>query len=148
MPTKRTQVWAAQDALLQALQAQTWDEPIKPVLGTPARMEADQVWVSGEVDQWSAQYRTSGLGTKDEVFTLRVHCLATRLGGGYTELRDRLAALGANVEDVLQDDFTLGGTVMLATIASQQVEEAMLDDGRRRQGLLTFFIECTAHVAG
>lgn len=148
MTTKRTRVWDAQDALLTALQAQAWPTGVTPTLGTPARMEADSVWVSGEVEAWNAEYRVSGLRQKDETFTLRIHCLATRLGGDFTTLRDRLESFGALVEDAVDGNPTLSSTVMLATIVSQQVEETILDDGRRRQGLLTFFVECQAFVAG
>lgn len=148
MATKRTQAWAAQDALLTALQAQSWPVGVNPTLGTPARMESDSVWVSGEVEAWNAEYRVSGLRQKDETFTLRIHCLATRLGGDYASLRARLEEFGGIVEDAVEADHTLDGTVMLATITSQQVEETILEDGRRRQGLLTFFVECQAFVAG
>ena len=144
---KRTKAWDAQDALLALLQAQTWPDNIRPALGTPARMDGDAVWVSGEVDDWNAEYRVSGLAQKDETFVPRVHCLVTRLGT-FVELRDRLESLGALVEDAIGQSYSLSGTVMLATIKQQQVEETMLDDGRRRQGLLTFFIECEAFVAG
>ena len=145
--SKRTQAWAAQDGLLELLQAQTWPGNLRPSLGTPASMERDTVWVSGEVDDWNAEYRVSGLAQKDETFVLRVHCLVTRLES-FVELRAGLEALGALVEDAIGADYTLGGSVMQATVRQQQVEETMLDDGRRRQGLLTFFIECEAFVAG
>lgn len=144
--TMRTKVWAAQDALLTLLQAQTWPNDVRPALGIPGRLERDSAWISGEVDDWRAEYRVSGLKAKDETFVLRVHLLTTRLGGEFEPLRDAIAVYGGLVEDAIKQDYTLGGTVMLATIVNQQLEETMLDDGRRRQALLTYSIACDAHV--
>lgn len=142
----RTALWDAQDGLLTLLQAQTWPNDVTPALGLPGRLERDQVWIAGEVSEWQAEYRVSGLKAKDESFTLRVHILATRLGGDYATIRSALETYGALVENALDVDYTLGGSVMLATISRQQLEETMLDDGRRRQGLLTYLVTCDAHV--
>lgn len=142
----RTQVWDAQDGLLALLKEQPWPNDVKPVLGIPGRLERDCVWISGEVDEWQAEYRVSGLQAKDERFTLRVHVLATRLGGDFDAIRPAVQTYGELVERAIGQDFTLGGAVMLATISGQQLEEAMLDDGRRRQALLTFSISCDAFI--
>lgn len=141
----RSQVWAAQVALYDALDAATYPGRVSVDLGVPGRLETDHIWVSGEVDEWSAQYRTSGLAAKDESFALRVHVYSTRLGG-YTDARDRVRELGEVVEDAVHGDYTLDGSVMLAKISRSQLEESITDEGRSRGLLLTFWVDCSAHV--
>lgn len=141
----RSQVWAAQDALYTALSGATYPGRVSVDLGVPGRLEQDHVWVSGEVDEWAALYRTSGLAAKDESFSIRVHIYSTRLGG-YTDARDRVQELGEVVEDAVGADYTLSGTVMLAKISRSQLEESITDEGRSRGLLLTFWVECMAHV--
>jgi hypothetical protein len=141
----RSQMWAAQDALHTLLGAATWPGRVAVDMGVPARLEPDHVWLSGEVDDWSAEYRTSGLRAKDESFALRVHVYSTRLGG-YADARDRVRELGEVVEDTVADNYTLTGTVMLAKIVRSVVEESIGEDGRARAVLLTMWVECAAHV--
>ncbi len=141
----RSQIWLAQDALFTALDDATWPGTVQVALATPANLERDSVWVSGEVDDWSAEYRTSGLAAKDEEFVLRVHVLSKRLGN-YTDARDRVKALGQVAEDVVHADHTLDGTVMLATIDRSQLEDSLGEDGRTRIVLLTMWVRCRAHV--
>lgn len=143
----RSVLWDAQDALLATIRAATFpDRHITTSLGRPATLETDAVWVGGEVDTWNSQYRVSGLVAKDEEFTLRVYVYAVKLGG-YEDARNRVRALSEVVEDALAADPTLGGTVMLATIERGGMAEAIMDDGRRRQVLLTLYVNCSAFVS-
>lgn len=141
----RSRIWEAQDALYAALEGATYPGRVSVDLGVPARLETDHVWVSGEVDDWSADYRTSGLAAKDESFTIRVHIYSTRLGG-YLDARDRVRELGQVIENAVTADYTLDGTVMLAKITRSQLEESITDEGRSRGLLLTFWVECAAHI--
>jgi hypothetical protein len=141
----RSQVWAAQAALYDDLKAATFPGRLQVALGVPGRMETDIVWVSGEVDDWRAEYRTSGLAAKDEEFDLRVHVFVSRMGT-YADAVARLRALGEVVEDTVHADYTLGGTVMLAKITRSQLEESVSEDGRARGVLLTLWVRCAAHV--
>lgn len=141
----RTQVWAAQAALYDMLKAATYPGRLSVSLGVPGRMETDVVWVSGEVDDWRAEYRTSGLAAKDEEFDLRVHVFVSRLGT-YADAIARLRALGEVVEDTIHSDYTLDGTVMLSRVNRSQLEESVSEDGRARGVLLTLWVRCDAHV--
>ena len=145
MTTLATTVWAAQDALLAALQTQTWPDQINPKRGTPAALDRDAVWISGEVDDWPLDYAVSGYRQMDESYVLRIHILATRLGT-YTDLREKLATYGGKVETAVVTNYTLGGAVAQARIDRRSLEETLADDGRTRQGLLTFWVRCTAWV--
>lgn len=142
----RSSLWDAQDALYAALVAATWpDRHVQLSLGRPANLERDAVWVSGEVDNWTAQHRVSGLVAKDEEFTLRVYVYAVRLGT-YEDARDRVKALAEVVEDTVYASQTLDDTVMLATVDRGGMAEAIMDDGRRRQVLLTLYVNCSAFI--
>lgn len=141
----RSQIWAAQDALYEALRDATWPGFVQVDIATPVNIERDSVWISGEVDDWAAEYRTSGLAAKDENFALRVHVLSKRLGN-YTDARDRVKELGEVVEDTIGADHTLAGTVMLATIERSQLEDSLGEDGRTRMVLLTLLVRCRAYV--
>ena len=141
----RTQVWAAQAALYDALKAATYPGRVSVSLGIPGRLETDVVWVSGEVDDWRAEYRTSGLAAKDEEFDLRVHVFVSRLGT-YADATARLRALGEVVEDTIHADYTLDGSVMLSRVNRSQLEESVSEDGRARGVLLTLWVRCNAHV--
>ena len=143
----RTRVWDAQDALLAALRKQRWPDPVVPVLGTPPRLEKDAVWVAGEVSEWARTHPVSGNMQSDESFQLRVFILVTWLGGTFADARGRLSALGALVESALADH-TLGGEVAFARIESQQVEQALGEDGRRQHLLLGFFVRVDAWLPG
>lgn len=123
----------------------TYPGTVQVDLAMPPNQERDCVWVAGEVDDWSAQYRVSGLAAKDEEFVLRVHVLSKRLGN-YTDARNRVKDLGEVVEDTIGADHTLDGTVMLATIERSSLEESLGEDGRTRLVLLTMWVKCAAHV--
>jgi hypothetical protein len=141
----RSKVWEAQDALYAAIDAADFPGRLSVSLGLPGRFEPDNVWVSGEVDDWTSEYRASGLQSKEEVFDLKVNVYVTRLGT-YTDARDRCKEIGQVVEDAVAADFTLNGTVMLATIRRSQIEETVTEDGRARGVLLTLYVRCDSYV--
>ena len=143
----RTKLFAAQDALYGLLRASSGLAGVSVILGTPFRPEHEMVWISGEVDEWSRDYRTSGLVSQEESFTIRVHITSARLGTEYTPTRDRVKALGDAIDDVITANPQLSGTVMLATIARAEFQEAADMDGRGRAALLTLYIECSAFVS-
>lgn len=143
----RSALWEAQDALYAAISGATFpDREIQIALGRPATLERDAVWVSGEVDSWQADHRVSGLQAKDETFTLRVYVYSVRLGN-YVDARNRVKALAQVVEDTIYGDHTLDGTVMLSTIERGGMAEAVMEDGRRRQVLLTLYVNCSAFIS-
>jgi hypothetical protein len=143
----QSRIWDAQDALLTALQANATLSEVTLDLGAPGRLERQHVWISGEVEDWSLAYTTSGLVSRDEEFNLRIHVLVTMTGRSYVDARTRVVELGQAVEDVIADDVTLAGTVMLATVARGSIDEATGGDGRTRSVLLTIHVRCNAHVS-
>jgi hypothetical protein len=131
----RSKLWAAQDALYALLQAEAGLARTQLTLGTPSDFQDENVWISGEVDNWTAIYAVTGLRAKDEQFTLRVGIVVQRLGNAYATPRDRAKELGQIVEDVIGANHTLSGTVELANITSARLEETMMDERRRAVGL-------------
>lgn len=143
----RSHIWETQDALLAALSGTPVLAKITKGLGAPAKFDREHVWISGEVDEWTLSYPVSGLLARDEQFTLRVHVLVTRTGKTYADARERVVVLGQAVEDVIAEDVTLGGAVMLATVARGSIDEATSGDGRARSLLLTIHVRCNTHVS-
>ena len=141
-----TTVYAAQNALKTALSALSGLDNARVTLGHPASLEKDEVWVSGEVQDWQLEYRQSGLVARDEFYTLIVYCFASRTGKDFEGVRDRVAGYSTAVEDYLADNPTLGGTVMLATVISATLDEGISQDGRTRMAMQTLNVRCRAHV--
>lgn len=139
----RSKLWGAQDALYALLKADSGLASAQVSLGRPTKEENDNVWVSGEVSDWLAEYQVSGLLAKDETFALRVGILCVRLGTDYVKVRDAVKTLGQAVEDVVAANATLSGTVMLAQIRNARLEETLTDE-RHRAVQLTIDIECRA----
>lgn len=142
----RSAVWGAQDALYALLAAQSGFTGVQVGLGRPAQDQDENVWVSGELTVWDSEYRVSGLGAKDETFTLQVSVLVTRLGGDYSKTRNRVRDLGQIVEDVIAANPTLSGTVELAQFTGGRVSESMVDE-RRRAVIMTMDVDCRAWLA-
>lgn len=140
-----SKVYSAQDQLKAQIVTQATSIGVSVFIGAPARPQDECIWVSGEVDDWNQTFALTGLKAKDEIFTLRVHCLTTRIGE-YVDARDRAKTLGEIVEDAVSADYTLGGTVQLAEVSGAVLEEAMVDE-RRRQALLTLLVKCRAWVS-
>lgn len=140
----RSRLWDAQEALYHLI-----DDTLKlgkdgqVSFGNPIELLPENVWVSGEVDDWNTDWRVSGLAAKDENFTLRISIAVIRLGTDYQSTRDRVRELGREIEDAISVDPTLGGTVMLAKIASFRLEDTLVDDRRRGVGL-NIYVNCQA----
>jgi hypothetical protein len=139
----RSALWNAQDALYALLGAAGTLNGAQLSLGRPTRDEPSQVWVSGETEVWNAEYAISGLGAKDETFTMRVNVQVTRLGTEYVKARDDVKELGQAVEDVIADNPTLSGTVELAQISASRLAETLTDE-RHRTVALQIDVSCRA----
>lgn len=142
----RSAFWAAQDALFSLLEASGDFNDAQLSLGRPTRDEPVQVWVSGETEQWNANYVVSGLHGKDETFVLRVNVQVTRLGTDYAKVRDDVKDLAQAVEDVVAANPTLTGTVELAQINSVRLGETLADE-RHRTVAIQMDVSCRAWLA-
>lgn len=138
----RSKLWAAQDALY-ALVADTvhLGRDGQVTLGAPLELLDENVWVSGEVDDWNTDWQVSGLQAKDETFTLRVSIVVQHLGTDYLPSRQRVQEIGELVEQAIAADHTLGGVCELARIASFRLEDTLMGDNKRGVGL-SIFVNC------
>lgn len=140
----RSKLWDAQEALFHLV-----DDRLKlgkdgqVTFGNPTELLPENVWISGEVDDWNTDWRVSGLAAKDESFTLRISIAVIRLGTDYQVARERVRELGREVEDAISADPTLSGIVMLAKISSFRLEDTLVDDRRRGVGL-NIYVSCQA----
>lgn len=137
-----TAIWDAQDALLTAVRTGvTGGVPV--TLGAPAEKQQTHVWISGDVDVWEQDYRTSGLGAKDETFVLQVEALVMRSASDYATPRARMQSLLSEIEAAIVADYTLGGAVMLAQVERITMDEGVTDEKQRAIGA-TVFVRCSA----
>lgn len=134
----RSKLWVCQDALYAIVEA-----AVSPILakdglvtlGNPAELMPENVWVSGQVDDWNTDWKVSGLRAKDEDFTFRISIAVVRLGSEYLEARQRVEEIAQEIEDAISADPTLSGHAMLAKIVSFRLEDSLVDERRRGVGL-------------
>lgn len=141
----KSRVFEAQDALFALVEAGTYPGRVSVSLGAPPRLETDHVWIAGSVEDYPSEYRVSGLGQKDERFTLRA-CVWSKRFGRYTDARDRADELATVVEQIIINNHRLTNTVDLATLARVSVEDAIDEDGRAYVVLITLSVDCQAFV--
>lgn len=134
----KSKLWDAQQALYALVAAAVTLHPREGqvTLGNPiGDLLAENVWVSGQVDDWNTDYRVSGVKAKDETFTLRVSIAVIRLGHEYLTARDRVKEIAQDIEDAIAADTTLGGVAQLAQISNMKLEDSIMDERRRGVGL-------------
>lgn len=144
-----SKLWDVQDALYDLLVYTMQEDPatarVRVTLGTPLKMTDEDVWVSGEVQDWTQNYIVSGLAAKEETFTLRICIAVQRLGLDYVPIRDRARYIGTRIENAIHNDPTLSGNALLARVASPILEEALVGEKKRAVGL-NFDVEVMAHL--
>lgn len=141
-----TTIYDAQNHLKTALAASPALSGVRVSLGHPGKLTKEEIWVGGEAEDWNFTYRQSGLVSRDEEFTLRISCFVQKTGATYEKARDRVHELSDAVEEVLANDPTFGGLLMLATVTAATLDEGISSDGRTRMVLETLAVRCMAHV--
>lgn len=144
-----SKLWDVQDALFDLLADTLSNDAatarVKVTLGTPLKITDEDVWISGEVPEWSQEYVASGLAAKEENFTLRVCVAVQRLGLEYGPIRDRAKYIGEQIENAIHNDPTLGGNALLARVASPMLEEVLVGEKKRAVGL-NFDVEVMTYL--
>lgn len=147
MPTST--VPAVMDALYDALVARQSGTPgglngvrvnYGPALPDPGRESVNILNVEGE-QAWA------GLGklAKDEVYTVTVLVIVIREGQQTKSAVERAYTIAAQVEDVLGDDPTLGGTCRVAALDNPFDLEVGASDATR-SALLTLGVRVEARI--
>lgn len=132
----RSKLWDCQDALYALVNnAVSLGKHGQVTLGNPPELMPENIWVSGQVDDWNTDWKVSGLGAKDEDFVLRISIAVIGLSADYLEARQRVEELGQDIEDAISADPTLGGLAQLAKITSFRLEDTMVDERHRGVGL-------------
>jgi hypothetical protein len=145
-----TAIPAAQDALAAGLERRDALAKVKIDVGYPAGgLKLEHIWLSGVIDDWTQEWSTSGDGGPagiDESFTLHTLVYVQKSGANYTVVRNRVVELIAEVQAQLRSDFTLGGTVQLATITGGGPgwDEGLQE--RSRSVLVDIPIHCDAYL--
>lgn len=142
----KSKLWDVQDALYSIIAAAV-GPTLHPregqvTLGNPTGdLMPENVWVSGQVDDWTTDHRVSGLGAKDETFVLKVSVAVVRLGTEYLKARQRAQEIAQDVEDAIAANPKLNNTCELAKITSFRLEDSLVDERRRGVGI-TLFVTC------
>ena len=104
-----------------------------------------QVWVDGEVNA-RHPFHTSGGAVRGEEGRIPVRILVTLTAEDMSEPRDVAVTLAGVVEDVLEDDRTLGALVESAFVIATSATEAILDETTRQYDL-TLTVEYKTELA-
>lgn len=135
-------LWAAQDALLAALEGQAAFDvggagEVALDLGFPAEIQTEHAWIDGEAEgKLSAEL--TGPGPSDETFQVKLFVFVQ--AGDYAETRDRLKVLARACEAALASPAF--GTV----VGSWSIPRYRLGagtDGTNRQLCLELTVECS-----
>ena len=144
-----TKAFAAQDALVTALQANPTLGVWQIDYGMPAvRPDERHIWVDEQVEDWAQDLASTGLVSRNESFRLQVYVYDRQTGASALEVRQEIETAAAAVAEVVGSAPFLGGVVLYAQISGAAYEGAFADaDGRAREGVLRLTIECQAFLA-
>lgn len=144
-----TKAFAAQDALVTALQATpalaTWQIDF----GVPAgRPQEQHIWVDENVSDWSQEAITTGLTTRNENFQIGVWIYDKKTGATAKEIRDEIKVAATAISDTIGTSPLLSGIVLYAEITNLEYEGAFADpQGIAREGVLKLTITCKSFLA-
>lgn len=122
-----TALFAAQDALVAAIAAQSPDCRVSLGAPVPLPVPEEGIWV-GVGGRVNADDYMTGACSRSESAELRVRMWAQKRGGTAKDARDRAAAFLEVVEDALASDRTLGGLCDFAAVTGIQAEDEAVED--------------------
>jgi hypothetical protein len=130
-------------ALLAALQARAGLSGVQLGYGMPPGALQREHILFGVVDG-TQEYRALGTVRKFEDYTATLFIGVSREGTDQQAADDRALALMAEVEDVLRDDPTVGGTVLTAQVERYRLEPLASDT--TREARITLDIQTRARI--
>jgi hypothetical protein len=98
-----------------------------------ARLEAEHVWIPEDAEtsrRWDATGATSASRSAEETIDVNVRILVSRPGDDYPGIRGRLHALSKELERLVLNNATLGGSVWDAWVSQSKREGGATDQGR------------------
>lgn len=131
-------LWAAQDALLTALEAQPSLADVATGIGFPKNIQPDHVWIAGVASGSVVTELSGDQAPSDETFRLKVLVYAQR-ADDYTVVRDQIKYLVRAVVGALSSD-AFAAVVPAWTISAYELDEGT--DGQKRQLALELTVEC------
>lgn len=143
-----TKAFAAQDALVEALQADERLVDWRIDYGLPpVRPEELHIWVDDRIDNWGQESPTTGVVTRRESFNVEVYIYGRRTDATAKEVRDEIYGAAGVVADTVGSQPFLGGAVLYAEITALEYDAAFADpEGRQREGVLKVSVTCLAHL--
>ena len=133
-------LWAAQDALLAALDEQSALGEVAKGIGHPVAIEPDHVWITGRATGKVDSELSGATAPGDEEFHLTV-VIYTQLADEYTVVRDRLKGFATAV------GAAMASAGVAAIVPAWTVADFTLDEGtdgtyRQLSLELTFACQC------
>jgi hypothetical protein len=130
-------VWAAQDALLEALGDEDDLDEVAQGIGFPVNIAPQHVWISGDVPG-SLSHELSGGNPSEETFLFTV-VVYVQQADEYIAVRDSVKGLASAVVRALASS-TFKAVVPSWTVPNYRLEEGT--DGTHRQVSLSLTVEC------
>lgn len=142
-----TKTFAAQDALVTALQDESSLSDWTIGFGIPAHREELHIWVDEQVDSWEQDGATTGLVARNERFRLSIYIYDRKTGADAKDIRDEIATAADVITGVIGSQPFLGGVVLYAELVGAEYDGAFADpDGRKREGVLKLTVGCQAFI--
>lgn len=143
----QTAAFAAQDALVTALDGVAGLSAWTIDYGLPSIRDEQHIWVDETIEDGQQETISTGLVSKDESFRLTVYVYSRKTGATALELREEIAIAGGLVADTVGAAPFLGGAVLFAEIVAYGYEGAFADpQGRQREGVLKITVACKAYL--
>ena len=143
-----SKAFAAQDALLAAIQDVPALAEWTKDFGLPSVREELHIWVDESVEQWEQEAGTTGLVSRNETFRIHVYIYARQTGASAAEVRDEIHQAAGVIADAIGGEPFLNGVVLYGQIVGGEYGGAFADaDARIREGYLKLTIGCDAFIA-
>ncbi len=116
--------------------------------GWPGGSPARDLIIVGDVPEWSQEPAALRAGRKprEESYAIEILIRVERSGVDQRSVSERAFEIAAEIEDVVGDDWTLGGVVRDGEFAGGSLEEMASPSGDGRTSLLTLRVRCDARV--
>lgn len=143
----QTAAFAAQDALVAALNDVSDLSAWQIDYGLPSVRQEQHIWVDESIEDGTQETATTGIVTKDEAFRLNVYVYSRKTGATAKELRDEIAAASGVVSDTIGGAPFLGGAVLFAEVVNYAYEGAFADpQGKQREAVFKLTVACKAFL--
>lgn len=135
-------LWDAQQALVAALKAKLIGIRVDYGVPLDSELQPEHVFVSAKALDWTFNHPITNLD-EDQEFTIIVGIYVTRAGEQPVVVA-RMKEITTLVDEVIQGDYTLSGTVDMAVIATARLMDGRDLESSKRMLALELDVACTS----